>query len=305
MRGSSGPARALAADSLSAAVYPAPRRRAGAPERACGWPRRTPPHRVGDGVIVKGILDQKARLWRRYKKTRSWKLRNKLVETYLPLVRSIAGRWGVRLPIWVDRNDLVSAGVFGLVGAIESFDPNRGTRFESYCQVRVQGAIRDELRHQDWLSRASRHRGMAVSRARSELAQRLGREPSDREVATHLGISPEELKARELEFWATQVVSLDAPFGAGDEAGTQGESTCLNLVASEDLPADIVHRRELIKLVDGHLTAIERVIVFLHYHKSMKLKQVARVLHLSDSRITQLHNRLLKRLKKKLSYEAV
>lgn len=134
-------------------------------------------------------------LWREYKKDPSnIELRNKLVEIYMPLVRYNGERIWSRLPEGVDLEDLISAGVFGLIDAIEAFDLDRGVKFETYCVPRIRGAMLDELRTMDWVPRLVRSKASKLNEAVQTLEAKLGRQPSEAELAEHLGITEEELE---------------------------------------------------------------------------------------------------------------
>src|SRR6516165_6315047 len=138
--------------------------------------------------------DETQQLWLEYRRTGDQKLRDRLILTYAPLVKYVAGRLGSGLPAHVDEGDLVSYGLLGLIGAIERYDPERDIKFETYAMARIKGAIIDELRALDWVPRSVRSRAREIERAIAELESRLGRAPNDEEIATKIGISTEELE---------------------------------------------------------------------------------------------------------------
>jgi RNA polymerase sigma factor for flagellar operon FliA len=246
-----------------------------------------------DGVVVRGVLDQKAQLWRRYRRSRSRSLRARMVELYLPAVYRMAAllkplAWGR-----VDMDDLRSAAVIGLLRAIETFDPDRATPFESYLGLLVRGAVVDEVRRQDWISREARDRVAGLTRARRKLFDRLGREPGDLEVAAYLHIPFAEVRERDQEANRAQLVSLE---------GLPDEASWLELAADRGLePAEVAEQRETLAALEKHLTPIERVVVYFHYHEGRRLREVAALLGLSESRICQIHGQLISRLKQKLA----
>src|SRR3982750_3153049 len=133
-------------------------------------------------------------IWREYRKTRDQKIRDRLILTYAPLVKCGAGRLGSGLPAHVDEGDLVSYGLLGLIGAIERYDPDRDIKFETYAISRIKGAIIDELRALDWVPRSVRARAREIERSMSELEAKLGRAPTDEELAAKIGISVDELE---------------------------------------------------------------------------------------------------------------
>src|SRR5437588_7666844 len=133
-------------------------------------------------------------MWRQYRKTGDQGLRDRLILTYAPLVKYVAGRLGSGLPAHVDEGDLVSYGLLGLIAAIERYDPERDVKFETYAIARIKGSILDELRAMDWVPRSVRSRAREIERAMSELAAKTGRAPSDEEIAPKVGISTDELE---------------------------------------------------------------------------------------------------------------
>jgi RNA polymerase sigma factor for flagellar operon FliA len=235
----------------------------------------------------------------RFLRTRSVKVRNQLVERYRGLVESMARTMATRLPPAVDVHDLIHAGVWGLMQAIESFDPRRGSQFVPFMRVRVRGAMLDELRNLDFLPRIYRRRSRDLAAAQQELRERLGREASDAELADALGISENRLRR--------QYYLLAAP-PAGNGAASGGNGA--PLVERDDLealadggaqgPLEAVDRRELIEAIAASLQPIEWKVLRLHYLEGMSGRAVARKLRLSASRICQIHGRVLSRLKSRL-----
>jgi RNA polymerase sigma factor for flagellar operon FliA len=245
-----------------------------------------------DGVVLRGVLDRKAELWRRYRRSRSRTLRARMVEMYLPAVYRMAE--SLKAVAWgrVDLDDLRSAAVIGLLRAIETFDPERGTPFESYLGLLVRGAVVDEVRRQDWVSREARDRVADLSRARRKLFNRLGREPVDLEVASYLHIRESEVRERDAEANLARLVSFE---------GLPAESGGRWLTEASDLePAAVVERREIVATLERHLAPIDRVIVFFHYQEGWRLREIGALMGLSESRICQIHSRLISRLKQKL-----
>ena len=158
-------------------------------------------------------------LWLRYKRGGDGDIRNELVERYLPLVNTISNKIFSRLPKCVEIDDLRSAGIFGLIAAIEAFDLERGTKFETYCTLRVRGSILDELRSLDWVPRLVRSKAQKIAAANRELETELGRKPRDDEVADCLGLSFQEYNTLAREANATNVVSLSKRWDDGEDRG--------------------------------------------------------------------------------------
>ncbi len=232
-------------------------------------------------------------LWRRFRRARSGVLRDRLIEIYLPLVRGVARRLCCRLPPNVDVDDLVSVGAFGLVGAIESFDPKRGAKFETYARKRVVGAMLDELRRQDFIPRDARERGDLLKRTVEDLRDSLGREPSDAEIASSMGVLPGAVRDILLDLAFAQRVPLD-----DDESAAMSE-----LAAAMPEPSEAVFHGELLGLVDRQLSTRERALVQSYYVDEHSMKRIGHRMRLSESRICQMHTQLLSRLKERLHHE--
>ncbi|MDP8957796.1 MAG: FliA/WhiG family RNA polymerase sigma factor [Actinomycetota bacterium] len=229
-------------------------------------------------------------LWDRYRSAGDPEAREALILFYSPVVKYVVGRVGAGLPRHVDREDLVSHGIFGLIDAIERFDPSRGFRFETFAVPRVRGAILDELRSLDWLPRTVRDQAKAVERAIGELSQELGRAPSDTELAEHLGISTERLGQVMVDSTAMGFASLDAVVPSSED-----RSLTLADVVQDPHAVDLDARLQLREALEA-LPERERLIVSLYYYEGLKLAEIGEVLGLSESRICQLHGRAMKTL---------
>lgn len=234
-----------------------------------------------------------ASLWRRFRRARSGVMRDRLVETYLPLVRGVARRLSSRLPPNVDVDDLVSVGAYGLVGAVESFDPKRGAKFETYARKRVVGAMLDELRRQDFIPRDARERGDLLKRTVENLREALGREPSDAEIGEAMGVSSCMVREILLDLAFAQRVPLD-----DDESAAWSE-----LTDAMPEPYEAVFHGELLGLVDRQLSTRERALVQSYYVDEHSMKRIGHHMRLSESRICQMHTKLLNRLKERLHHE--
>lgn len=244
-------------------------------------------------------MEVRPELWERFRRTRSREVRNALVERYMPLVQGVAESVSSRLPKFVDPDDLTSAGIFGLVKAIENYDPTRGTRFETYCRLRVKGSMLDELRSQDWIPREARNRGARFRDTVTRLKDGLGREPSDQEIAESLHISIRELRDTILNVTISSIIPLNDT-EIDQIAGTE---TSDRLPLVEDEPSEIVHRKEMVELIYRSLSQMEKMIIMFYYHEGLTLKEIGEVLNISESRVCQIHARLLDRLKDRFSEE--
>lgn len=238
-------------------------------------------------------------LWRAYRRTPCDETRNRLVEHYQPLVAGIVRRFFARLPRLVDRGDLATAANFGLIDAIQGFDPARGVRFEIYCERRVRGAVLDELRNQDWLSRPHRGRLEELRRVSEELRSALGREPSEAEIAQALG--PADAR-RGFALGLSAGFASPVLSGHGEDSGEDAMAGLEVLADPEsDTPRERLGSDDLYRLVAQRMSVQEYQIVYLRYWEELSLREIGEVLHLSESRVCKIHARLLERLKERLA----
>lgn len=239
-------------------------------------------------------------LWRSYGEHRDIELRDRLVLHYAPLVKYVAGRVGTGLPGHVDVADLVQSGIFGLVDAIEKFEPERGLRFETYAMQRIRGAILDELRAQDWVPRSVRSRGKEVERALERLEGRLQRTATDIEVAGELGMTVAELREVYAQLQLTSVVALDELIAAGRSESSLAETLPDERVCDPSTVLDRTESRRLLADAVARLTERDRMIVTLYYFENLTLAEIGRVLGVTESRVCQLHTRAVLRLRTRL-----
>ncbi len=215
-------------------------------------------------------------------------------------MKYISDRIFSRLPKRVDIRDLRSAGIFGLIRAMEKFDMARGIKFETYCSVRVRGSILDELRAQDWVPRPVRHRTQKLKVAQAELRMELGRVATDQELASHMGVEMKELQSLGRESAATTFVSLS---GSGDDSDNGGGSPRLDLLAegAENDPVEQIQRADIAELINRNLDEKERQVLILYYYENLTMREIGRFLNLSESRVCQIHARIMGRLKEELA----
>ena len=229
-------------------------------------------------------------LWAAYRSAPGRLTRDRLVLHYHPLVRSIAHRTVGRLPGHVDHADLVQSGVFGLLEAIERYDPSRCPRFESYAVPRIRGAVLDELRAQDWVPRTVRLRAREAARAREHLTVRLRRTATEREVADALQVGPRELRATA----ATQLLSIERL-----REGAEGGTVDAFADAATD-PATAAQEQEMRRQLWWAIAQLgerDRLVLRLYYLERRTLAEIGRLLGVTESRICQLHARLVGRLR--------
>lgn len=245
-----------------------------------------------------GVRETSA-LWKRFKDSGDHDARNRLIETYLPLVRYIAERVAAKLPRNVAVDDLASAGIFGLIDAIEGFDLSRDVKFETYCSTRVKGAILDELRNLDWVPRLVRSRAHKYERAWSDLSAEFKRDPSEQEMAKRMGVTREEFERILKERSSAATVSLSREWSADD--GSK-EMRQVDMVADKRAldPADSLQRRELKGLITKGLSETEKLVMVLYYYEELTMKEIGAVLDISESRVCQIHTEIVRRLHEQL-----
>ena len=239
-------------------------------------------------------------VWHQFKANPTTELRNRLIERYLPLVRYNAERIWQRLPDGVDIDDLISAGVFGLMDAIDAFDLTRGVKFETYCVPRIRGAMLDELRTMDWVPRLVRSKHSKLEDARKDLEARMGRPPTDEELAERLGITIDEYDRLVQDASAIGLVSLNKKWYETDSYKDVREIDILEDKKSED-PTRRLQRKDLMKLVTKGLNRNERLILILYYYEELTMKEIGQTLDLSESRVSQMHSSIVQRLQSQLA----
>ncbi|MEQ8181656.1 MAG: FliA/WhiG family RNA polymerase sigma factor [Smithellaceae bacterium] len=231
------------------------------------------------------------------------KKREKMIMQYAPLVKNIVGRLAAKLPIdSADKEDLVNVGIMGLMSALEKYDKNRNVQFETYASFRIRGAVLDELRAKDWVPRATRSKDNKLENAMVVLEKKLGRAPTEDEIAQQLNIPLEEY------------------FKLLDEA------RCISLISTEDLPPDYLERysrediveeisagnplnllvnmeiKDKLKKAVDRLPEKERLVLSLYYFEEMTMKETGRVMSLTESRVCQLHAQAVLRLRSMVKF---
>lgn len=249
------------------------------------------------GVWSKANNEDPVELWEAYHANPCDDLRNQLIEHYLPIVRYTAERLGASLPQSVEVDDLMSAGLFGLMEAIKSFDLERGVKFKTYCSWRVRGAILDDLRANDWVPRLVRTKASKLEKKMREAEAQLGRPATDLELASMLGISLVELDQMMRDASAVSVCYLSDT--ASDNQEGTNRSDFLEDPRSRD-PIHDLQRKDVMELLTRELSLRERLIVILYYFEELTMREIGLTLDLSESRVCQLHSRIIARLKARL-----
>lgn len=247
-----------------------------------------------------------AELWTDYKDHDTQEARERLILHYSPLVKFVAGRVASGLPQNIEQTDLVSYGVFGLIDAIDKFDPRRGFKFETYAISRIRGSIIDELRSIDWVPRSVRAKARAIEHAYSKLESELRRTPEDKEVAAELEMSPSDLDQVLSQISFTGIVALDEILGGGN--GERGGATVGDTITdgAHD-PVELFEVDETKHLLADMINRMpdrERLVLTLYYYESLTLAEIGDVLGVTESRVCQIHTKAILQLRARLSEPA-
>lgn len=242
--------------------------------------------------------EQRQKLWEDYSRKRTPELQEKIIIEYAGLVKLVAGRLSMYLGYNVEYDDLVGYGTFGLIDAIDKYDYSKGYKFETYASLRIRGAILDQIRKMDWIPRSIRQKQKKIDMAYQSLEIKYGRSANEDEVAKELDISMEELETWQNQTKITNIISLDEFMEQGSE-GKVDQS----LTATYHQPEKILEQQELkeilVKTLDT-LTEKEKTVIVLYYYEELTLKEISRILEVSESRISQLHTKALQKMKIKL-----
>ena len=238
----------------------------------------------------------KDKLWKDYQKKPTRELREQLIIEYSQLVKLVAGRLSMYLGHNVEYDDLVSYGIFGLIDAIDKFDADKNVKFETYASLRIRGSILDQIRKMDWIPRTVRQRQRKIDEAVKQIEAQTGRNASDDEIAQVLGISPDELLNWQSQLKVSNLVSMTE----FEENGTEpAMDTTYNSHFTQ--PEEVVEKEELKKTLVEALDALtekERRVIELYYYEEMTLKEISKILEVSESRVSQLHTKSLIKMKK-------
>ncbi len=238
----------------------------------------------------------KDKLWKDYQKKPTRELREQLIIEYSQLVKLVAGRLSMYLGHNVEYDDLVSYGIFGLIDAIDKFDADKNVKFETYASLRIRGSILDQIRKMDWIPRTVRQRQRKLDEAVKQIEAQTGRNASDDEIAQVLGISPDELLNWQSQLKVSNLVSITE----FEENGTEpAMDTTYNSHFTQ--PEEVVEKEELKKTLVEALDALtekERRVIELYYYEEMTLKEISKILEVSESRVSQLHTKSLIKMKK-------
>jgi RNA polymerase sigma factor for flagellar operon FliA len=251
------------------------------------------------------VAEDTQSLWREFSANKGDQaLRDRLILTYAPLVKYVAGRLGSGLPAHVDEGDLVSYGLLGLIGAIERYDPERDVKFETYAIARIKGSIIDELRAMDWVPRSVRARARDIERAIAELEAKLGRAPSDEEISAKLGLTQDELDSSLTEISRSSIAALDELWTV--QGGTGDQVALIDTIEDThgQAPTTALDRSEMKEMIADSISRLperEKLVITLYYYEELTLREIGEVLGVTESRVSQLHTKAILRLKARLS----
>ena len=242
-------------------------------------------------------------LWPLYKRTRDPQIRDAFIRQYAPLVKYVAGKVAAGMPNTVEFDDLVGFGVFGLLDAIEKFDPDKNVKFKTYAITRIRAAIFDELRSIDWVPRSVRQKTKEIEEAVVSLESKLGRPASDTEIAGALGLSEDELLKTMLKISGTSVLSLNDVWYSGDDSDkiSIGESIESPSSLNPDASVERDEVKRVIVQAISELPEKEKKVLVLYYYEDLTLKEIGQVLEVTESRVSQLHTKAILRLRAKLT----
>lgn len=242
-------------------------------------------------------------LWQEYRKTKNPAIREAFIKQYAPLVKYVAGKVAVGMPSNVEFDDLVGYGVFGLIDAIEKYDPEKNVKFKTYAVTRIRGAIFDELRLIDFVPRSVRQKSREVETTISSLEAQLGRTATDQEVASAMGLNSAEYTKVIHKISGTSIISLNDLWYSGDDNDKVSIGDSIESPSSLNPDVIVVNdeiRRVIIEAIN-ELPEKEKKILVLYYYEDLTLKDIGRVLQVTESRVSQLHSKAVVHLRAKLT----
>jgi RNA polymerase sigma factor for flagellar operon FliA len=252
--------------------------------------------------LTEDAADELAKLWSEFKSSGDGGARERLILHYAPLVKYVASRVATGLPASVDHADLVSYGMFGLIDALEKFEPARGNKFETYAIPRIKGAIIDELRAMDWVPRSVRFKAREIEKAYQDLETMLKRAPSEKEVSERLGVSLPELHDVISQISFVSVLALDEMLSVGSDRGEQVSllDTLADRHGDPTLGLEGQETRGLLAAAINSLSEREKIVVTLYYFEGLTLNEIGEILGVTESRVCQIHTKAVGQLRLQL-----
>jgi RNA polymerase sigma factor for flagellar operon FliA len=250
--------------------------------------------------MTKKRREELDRLWRFFKETEDPEVRHQLIEAYLPLVRYTAERLKGKLPQIVDLREMISAGTVGLINAVDKFDPDRGIQFQTYCTMRIRGAILDDLRATDRVPRLIRSKAHRLERAKLALAFELGREPTDEETAERMGLTTEEYEELLKEIDVHTQMNIEAVH-SDDTDDHEVSRVELLEDRSRPHPLESLALREVREIATRGLSAKEKRVLTMYYFDNLTMKEIGAIMNISESRVCQIHAQVIRFLRGKFA----
>jgi RNA polymerase sigma factor FliA len=286
------------------ATKTAPKPAAKTASKAKARPKKnSQPATVATITIPPHVDDELGGHWHEFKSTGEVEAREKLILHYAPLVKYVASRVATGLPASVEQADLVSYGMFGLIDALQKFEPGRGNKFETYAIPRIKGAIIDELRAMDWVPRSIRFKAREIEKANADLEAMLKRQPTDKELAERLGISLRELHEVVSQISFVSVLALDEMVSVGSDRGEQ--VSLIDTLADRGIdPTSGVESQEtrgLLAAAINELSEREKIVVTLYYFEGLTLAEIGEILGVTESRVCQIHTKAVGGLRGQLT----
>lgn len=256
---------------------------------------------LDDETQIAGMPEKE--LWREYRVTGNQSMRDAIVKQYAPLVKYVAGKISVGMPQNVDFDDLVGFGIFGLFDAIEKFDPDKHIKFKTYAVTRIRGAIFDELRSIDWVPRSVRQKTREIDETIQHLEARIGRSATHEEIAKEMSVSMEQYNQMMLKVSGSSLLSLNDIWYAGEDNDKVPIAENIESLSSfrPDAIAEKSELRRVIVEAINELPEKEKKVLVLYYYEDLTLKEIGKVLGVTESRISQLHTKAISRLRSRLT----
>lgn len=244
-------------------------------------------------------LQRQLNLWKLYGESRDPAVREQLILEYADIIKYVSGRLSIYFGSNVEYDDMLGYGVFGLIDAIEKFDPSKKVKFETYASLRIRGAIIDSIREQDWAPRSLRKKSKELEKAWFELENQLGHAASDQQVAEHMGVSVDDVNKLVQEMNMSQMVSLDDYLEQNNETGLDLSDSAHSEMQPERRMEGVEVREILSEAIDK-LPEKEKLVVSLYYYEELTLKEISAIMKVSESRISQLHTKAILRMRGRL-----
>lgn len=248
------------------------------------------------GVYVEmAVIDNKERLWIEYSHSKTTAIREQLIIEYVPLVKLVAGRLAIYLGSNVEYDDLVSYGIFGLIDAIDKFDYGKGIKFETYASLRIRGSILDQIRKLDWIPRSVRQKQKSIDSAIKKLETEKGSNYTEEDVVRELGISEDEYASWLAQTNISNISSLEDFVEQGNEVKASNSVSYMK-IEPEAVLEEKELKQSLMEALES-LTDKEKTVVLLYYYEELTLKEISNVMDVSESRVSQLHSKALKKMR--------